>query len=357
MKRTPRFGEPDPAELARLLPAPGDPELPRDRHRRLEDAFMAHIQRDQRATAIEPAPAPDKAPRPARGRPRRPVLIGVPAALALAGVAVVALTGTGGSGGPGAPAPVAAPVVRIQAGSTVALAATVEHIADAAGRDALPTPRPDQFIYVRSEVSSAYTDENLEHDTSRTLVEPLHGREFWQSPDGHKGWLEEPGYQPKGGITLDSDITRDSYDETRALPTEPGALLKKIYARTDHQTDRDQQAFDIIGDIVGEQLVPARTAAALYRAAARIPGVVVVEHSQDAVGRDGIALARLDPGTGERKEWIFDRDTFAYLGSRGVQVGTGQDIRPGTVTERTAILERAVVDKEKQHPATPGKAS
>ncbi|MYQ91874.1 hypothetical protein GTY20_11305, partial [Streptomyces sp. SID4946] len=272
-------------------------------------------------------------------------------------VAVVALTGTGGSGGPGAPAPVAAPVVRIQAGSTVALAATVEHIADAAGRDALPTPRPDQFIYVRSEVSSAYTDENLEHDTSRTLVEPLHGREFWQSPDGHKGWLEEPGYQPKGGITLDSDITRDSYDETRALPTEPGALLKKIYARTDHQTDRDQQAFDIIGDIVGEQLVPARTAAALYRAAARIPGVVVVEHSQDAVGRDGIALARLDPGTGERKEWIFDRDTFAYLGSRGVQVGTGQDIRPGTVTERTAILERAVVDKEKQHPATPGKAS
>ncbi|MET8611706.1 CU044_5270 family protein [Streptomyces misionensis] len=352
MKRTPRFGEPDPAELARLLPAPGDPELPRDRHRQLEDAFMAQIQHPQAAPATDPAAAP----RPARGRLRRPLLIGIPAALALTGVVVVALNATGG---PGAtePTPVAAPVVAIQPGSNVALASTVEHIADAAGRGALPVPRPDQFIYVKSEVSYTTTYVNADTNTSRTWVQPLHTREVWLSPDGHKGWLDEPGYQPKGGITLDSDITRNSYDETKALPTDPDALLKKIYARANGESDRNQQAFTTIGDIVGEQVVPARIAAALYRAAARIPGVVVVPHSQDAAGRDGIALARLDPQTGERIEWIFDRNTYAYLGSRGVQITAAGDAEPGTVTERTAILGRAVVDAEKVRPAASGRAS
>ncbi|MFD4973357.1 hypothetical protein [Streptomyces sp. NPDC058424] len=48
---------------------------------------------------------------------------------------------------------------------------------------------------------------------------------------------------------------------------------------------------------------------------------------------------------------------FAYLGSRGLQVAPGHDAKPGTVTERTAILQRAVVDKEKERPASPGRAS
>ncbi|MFJ5898285.1 CU044_5270 family protein [Streptomyces sp. NPDC093064] len=353
MKPTPRFTQPDPVELARLLPAPGDPELPRNRHRQLEDAVMAHIQQLHSAAGPDPADAP----RPARRRLRRPVLIGIPVALALAGVAVVALNTAGGPAGPGEPAPVAAPVVNIQAGSDLTLASTVEHIAEAADRDALPAPRPNQFIYVKSKVSYTTTYVNGDTNSSHTWVQPLHAREVWLSPDGRKGWLDEPGYQPEEGITLDSDVTRDSYNETKSLPTDPAALLKKIYACTNGESDRDQQAFATIGDIVGEQLVPARTAAALYRAAAKIPGVVVVAHSQDAAGRDGIALARLDPQTGQRIEWIFDRDTFAYLGSRGLQVAPGHDAEPGTVTERTAILQRTVVDEEKERPASPGRAS
>ncbi|MFF9364992.1 CU044_5270 family protein [Streptomyces griseoluteus] len=351
MKRTPGIEGPDPAELARLLPAPGDPELPRDRHRRLEDTYMAHIQRSQSTTT-----GPAAAPRPERGRLRRPMWIGIPAALALAGTVVLTLNPTGGSGDH-KPSPVAAPVIQVQPGSSIVLASTVERIADAAGRRDLPAPRPDQFIYIKSEVSSTVTYVNGDTDTSRTLVQPLHTREVWLSPDGHKGWLDEPGYQPEGGITLDSDITRNSYNETKALPTDPDALLKKIYARASGESDRNQQAFTTIGDIVGEQLVPARIAAAFYRAAARIPGVVVVPHSQDAAGRDGIALARLDPQTGERIEWIFDRHTYAYLGSRGVQVTTAGDAEPGTVTKRTAILQRTIVDEEKVRPQSTGSAS
>ncbi|MFF4764166.1 hypothetical protein [Streptomyces sp. NPDC001292] len=94
--------------------------------------------------------------------------------------------------------------------------------------------------------------------------------------------------------------------------------------------------------------MPAPTAAALYRAAAKIPGVVVVARSQDAAGRDGIASARLDPQTGQRIEWIFDRNTFTCLGSHGLQVAAGHEVKPGTVTERAAILQRAIVDTRRR---------
>ncbi|MGW4823967.1 hypothetical protein ACWEP4_34740 [Streptomyces sp. NPDC004227] len=57
-----------------------------------------------------------------------------------------------------------------------------------------------------------------------------------------------------------------------------------------------------------------------------------------------------DTGTAWR---VFDRDT----GSRGLQVAPGHDAKPGTVTERTAILQRAVVDEEKERPSSPGRAS
>ncbi|MFJ9448317.1 CU044_5270 family protein [Kitasatospora sp. NPDC101235] len=343
MIRTPwqRPQAPDPAELARLLPAPGDPALPRDRHHQLEEFLMAQIQ--QQAV---PAPAAPPAPR------RRATLIGVPVtALAVAAGLTFALIGTG-SDSPGKPAPVAAPVIQVEPGSTVQLASTTQRIADATARRATPQPSQDQYLYVKTEVSYLATKVNADTNESRTWVQPLHTREVWMSPDGLKGWLDEPGYQPKGGITLDGDEPGDSYNKVEALPTDPDTLLKQIYARTNSGSDRDQQAFTLIADAVREQLVPARTAAALYQAAAKIPGVVVVEHSQDAAGRDGVALARLDARTGVRTEWVFDRNTYTYLGSRGVQVDAVDSVKPGTVIERTAVLERAIVDHKKQRPSS-----
>ncbi|MCW7947483.1 hypothetical protein AAW14_37635 [Streptomyces hygroscopicus] len=301
---------------------------------------------------LRTAPAPAVA---ASRRPRRALLIGVPVtAAALAGVFAFTMLGSSQGGTAAAtPPPVEAPVVRIEPGSTAQLASTVQSIAAAALARKTPEPGPGQYIYIKSEVSYlsvSHTDTN----PSKAWVQPLHIRESWESPDGHKGWLDEPGYQPRGGVDLDSDVTRGSYNETKTLPTDPAALLKKIYAGTNGESDRDQQAFTAIGDILIEQLAPARTSAALYRAAAKIPGVVVVDHAKDAAGRDGIALARVDQQSGARTEWIFDRQTYAYLGSRGVQVKQVDDIQPGTVIERTAVLQRAVVDAEKQRPGAQG---
>jgi hypothetical protein len=339
----------DHAELARLLPAPGDPHLSLDRHLLLEEHLMSEIQ------PTAPAPAPS------RRVTRRALLIGVPVtAAALAGVfAFNALTGSGGYGATAATLPpVEASVVRIEPGSTAQLASTVEHIAAAASASKTPEPGPGQYIYIKSKVSYLTV---LHTDTvkSKTWVEPLHIREAWNSPDGKQGWLDEPGYQPKGGVTLNSDVERSlngpSYDYLKTLPTDPDALLKKIYKETKGQGNSpDQEAFDTVGDLLREQLAPAKLNAALYRAAAKIPGVVVVDHVEDAAGREGIALAHVDQQRGERFEWIFDRKTYAYLGSRGVQVKQADDVKPGTVLEYTAVLERAVVDAQKQRPGAQG---
>ncbi|MFF9427989.1 CU044_5270 family protein [Streptomyces sp. NPDC014746] len=344
---------PDHAELARLLPAPSAPEMSPDRQLLFEEHLLNEIH------TTTPRPAAGKRPL------RRALCIGVPVT-ALALTAAVFTAGTLTGTDDGAPASVEAPVVAIEAGSTVQLASTAQQIAGAASTRQVPEPGPGQFIYVRSTVSWQASSFNGDTNESKTWVQPVHQREIWRSPDASRGWLDEPGYQPKGGIGLGSDnphskpvngkdiegdATLRSYNWLKAQPTDPQALLKTVYARLSGPRDRDQQAFEEIEQLINEQLVPAPTAAALYRATAQIPGVVLVQNSQDAAGRSGLALARLDERTGERTELVFDRTTFAYLGSRGVQVKEFDGIKPGTVVERTAVLERAVVNAEKERPA------
>lgn len=388
MIRTPwrRREEPlDHAELARLLPAPGDPELSSDRLSGLEEHLMTEIR--NRMPDPSPGPSPgasagappagahagDRGPRPARRPRRRPVLVGAAAALVLAAAGVAGLAGgSGGSGGSvssgRAVAPpagtVPAPVVQVVRGSTAGLAGAVADISGAAARAELPEPGPGQFLYVRSQVSWMVTWDGAD-GKNESYVEKLHPREVWMSPDGDKGWLIEAGERAGGGggITLDDpgdlepSLNGPSYDYLRTLPTDPDLLLKKIYDETGGMGNGpDQQAFSTIGDLLREQVVPPKLAAGLYRAAARIPGVVLVDDSADAAGRHGVAIARTDEADGARTEWIFDRETYTYLGERTVQTRDAEGIKAGTVRGRTAVTDRAVVDAVKQRPAGLGAA-
>ncbi|MEV5853780.1 CU044_5270 family protein [Streptomyces anulatus] len=398
MIRTPRRRREEPldhAELARLLPAPGDPELSSDRLNGLEEHLMTEIRNrtsdTSPGTASDTSPgastgappagahAGDRAPRPARRPGRRPVLVGAAAALVLAAAGVAGLAGgSGGSGGPGgsggsessgrAVAPpagaVPAPVVQVVRGSTAGLAGAVADISGAAARAELPEPGPGQFLYVRSEVSWLVSWEGAD-GKNRSYVDKIHPREVWMSPDGDKGWLMEPYKEAidRDGITLDDPeggdrtLNSPSYDYLRTLPTDPGPLLKKIYDETGGMGNGpDQQAFSTIGDLLREQVVPPKLAAGLYRAAARIPRVVLVDDSVDAAGRHGVAIARTDEADGARTEWIFDRETYTYLGERTVQTRDAEGIEAGTVRGRTAVTDRAVVDAVKQRPAGLGDA-
>ena len=348
-------------ELARLLPAPGDPELPGDRHALLREHLMREIQSDtstSTSTDTVPARAPHR--RPVR---RFLVTAGTLTAAALVAALVVDL---GGASGPSRHGGASAPFVGVvPAGSHGQAVTLLTRIAEAADTQSTGGVNDSQFVYIDSKV--AFMGASVSSSGTTTTLATPHDRKIWLSVDGSQsGLLEEPqnagmAHQSLGGNARPG-VANPTYRYLAGLPTDPAALLRLVYAQTKGEgSGPDAEAFVTIGDLLRESLAPPKVSAAVYRAAALIPGVVEVSDSVDAVGRHGVAVARVDPTDGVRTEWIFDRKTLAYLGEREVQVtdtkalpgptadpgapNTGPEIKPGTVLGYTAVITRAVVDQ------------
>ncbi|MEU5426666.1 CU044_5270 family protein [Streptomyces olivoreticuli] len=334
----------DHAEFDLLLPAPGDPALPADRHTLLKEHLMDEITRT--------------APAAARPRLRRTAWIALPVAATLVASAMaISQWGPGADAHDGVRAggATAEPeVLRLEPGTTEGLPAAVERISLAAAKQPALEPRADQFIYVESKVSFLRGENN--NGKEKNWITPIHQRQIWKSPDGTKGFLYEPGHGliDKKGEDLDdgehgTGDHRHSYNSLKALPTDPDALLKRLYQGGkpgDH--DADWMAFKEIGQLLQEQIAPPSTSAALYKAAARIPGVTLVDRTVDAAGRPGIAIAFTIGDS--RKEWVFDKNTYDYLGQREVLLKAAYGMEPGTVTGQTTVVRRAVVDAKKELP-------
>ncbi|MCX5255305.1 CU044_5270 family protein [Streptomyces canus] len=342
--------QPHPAEWTEtqgLLPSV-ERDLPAGRHQFHKEQMMVQIREDLRTTDVAPV----------RRNPflRRAVLL--PAmACALAGAVVGGLALTGGGDANSSLATGPALTTRIGAADARGADRLLDHISLAAADTSEPTVRDDQFLYIASKVASTY--EKTVDDKTTLVSEKLHSRQVWESPDGRNGWLIEPGNTSEEGITLAGPYPVSSaYRRLAQLPTEPGALLRKIYQESDANRDpevpRDQAAFVAIGDLLIESYPPANLTAALYKAAGEIPGVVAVDDAVDAVGRHGVAIARLDEQSGQRTEWIFDKKTYAFLGERNVQVEPSETFKKGTVTFTIAITQRAVVNEMKEVPGQAG---
>ncbi|MFJ3215696.1 CU044_5270 family protein [Kitasatospora sp. NPDC086801] len=358
MTSTPERQQPlDDAELRHLLPPAGAPAAPLGRQRQIEEFLMNEITRTPETTH-----APTAAPAvPVRtgARSRRRLLIALPSAVAaFALAATVAVTTFGGpEKAPGQDERVAAPVVQVSVGDTAGLAGAVERISLAAAAAPDLVLRPGQYVYIESTVSHLTGSIDAGSGTPNVWVEKPHQRQVWHSADGRTGWLTEEGKSPEGGKALESGtgayLNAPSYDYLRTLPTDSQELLQKIYAETKGSGNGpDQEAFVTIADLIREQAVPGKLAAALYQAAARIPGVVLLDSATDAAGRTGIAIARTNAATGSRDEVIFDRSSYAFLGERSVQVTEAYGVKPGTVTANTAVLKRAAADAPGQQPGT-----
>ncbi|MQY05179.1 CU044_5270 family protein [Actinomadura macrotermitis] len=313
------------AELAGLLPAPGDPDLSGSRHRLLKEHLMLEIQE----------PAPTRRPR------RRLAVAALAVPLAAAAVAGAVAVGTDGGGRP-RPVAVDGPAPRNAA-------MLLDRISLVAANKPAVTVRDDQFIYTKTK--QIYTEIVTGRDRKRTVTHGKHAvREAWVSPlpTGVDGMMRENG-GPLDGVTGENVY---SYKRVSAFPTDPDAILRRIYRERKNRKGDDQSkeglAFDEIGKLVNESILPPGVTAALYRAAARIPGVVMVPDAVDAAGRHGVAVSRVT-GAG-RTEWIFDRKTFAYLGSRTVLVKDTDEGRKGTLIGHSALLASGVVDKPGQLP-------
>ncbi|MFG1919212.1 CU044_5270 family protein [Micromonospora sp. NPDC048898] len=304
--------------------APPVPALPAVRRQALRHHLLTEVRR------------PSQRPRRVR------VLVPVSAALA------VAIT-TGMITQPWAPdsAPLVVPVAQGERlGATLLLNRMA---AAAAAKPALPAGT-GRYVYIRSRGAFA------ELGDGPARLRPVHEREIWIPRDEQgDGLLRQPFFDaPIVGVIPERETLTDVTPNAALvdLPEDPDALLAKLYAEREQRgrgTSRDGAAFTAIGDILRESLVPPRTSAALYRAAAKIPGVEMVRGATDAAGRRGIAVAHTERS--RRDEWIFDEQTFDYLGERSYLVADTADGPAGTVLGTTAVLQRAVVSQLGQRPA------
>ena len=319
------------AELTRLLPPPGDPELAADRHRLLKDAFLQQITE----------------PRGERSR-RRLAVLAAPVAAAVLVAAIVGgmLLNRRTSGEATA---LTSPIVAVAAGDATGAGPLLERMALVAGQKPRVTLADDEYVYIRSRVAWLVFAGDVDSGPQQAgvdaqVLDEVHSREVWLPVSrGGEGLAREDGET----FGLSGGPPNSRYAD---LPTDPAALLEQVYADTRGQGNSpDGAAFDFLGEALRESLLPPQVAAAIYRAAAKIPGVVLVADSVDAEGRHGVAVARTDE-FGERSEWIFNASTFEYLGERSYLVRDTRTGKAGMLTATTAVLQRGVVHRKGELP-------
>jgi hypothetical protein len=318
-----------------------------------------------------PPASPARPGRSHRGRGRRPALsqprlvLGGGVAVAVAVAAAVVVAGGLPFGG----------------GSTLVTSAQAAQVLQRAAVAALtqPVPRDGQFVYTEITGSEGIFTAPGSPATVRERM--------WQSADGSSaGTIEAapcvmltPGGDnaPFAGPLTPGQSTPPplsrcelaiplghnlpavaSYAGLRTLPASPGALLAYIHAhvRAAHFFNKDtgpRLTWDALVEILRDDVaVPPKLAAAMFRAAATLPGTVVL-HVVDAAGRPGIAVAMQEYGLST--ELIFDPHTYRFTGSADVVTSSGEDTGNypiGTIFFAMAVLRTAITSTAPVIPAS-----
>jgi hypothetical protein len=153
------------------------------------------------------------------------------------------------------------------------------------------------------------------------------------------------------------------WDGLWSLPTDPAALEKVLrQGRRGTGADADSQLFVAVGDLLRESPAPPALRAALYRVAARVPGVTLVGQVTDREGRAGVAVERTG-GNGSTTRYVVDPADGRLLQEeeRGVcepvAVGTGPQApapaappRSCTGTYWTTYLQQGPVADDRSRP-------
>ncbi|WP_326680839.1 CU044_5270 family protein [Streptomyces sp. NBC_01237] len=319
-------------QASRTLPPPPAPEPAPGRVAARRVHFLSEIDRQTPARSYRPMLRPGK---------RWGLALGT-AVAAAASIAVLSL----GSGSPAAPAkvpPASAASVQLLERAALVAAATPQTKA-----------RAGQYTYIKTVGHTSVLSETKTGEMA--LLRQDEGMEQWTSVDGSAQTLQ----RKNGSDTLlpgnpgQGNLNSPTYNLLDGLPTDPEALLKRISddaeenhgAGSESTTGPHQEAFVTIGDLLRNGGTPPDTTAALYRAAALIPGVDVVPDAVDAAGRHGVAVARTHDG--ERIEWIFDESTVRLLGERTVLVEDNAWGKAGTVVTSVALIDSGIVDEAGQ---------
>jgi hypothetical protein len=295
-----------------------------------------------------------RAPAPRRRAPRAVLAIGATVAAAAGAVAVV----SGLDEGHVAPMPAAA--------------RALQRAAEIAERRTGPgVPRDDQFFYVASEGTEMTTTEThrqsfsflttgrreiwLSVDRTGKLLEQQIGGRRWLTPVDRRRWIAV-GSPRLGERSADIDMGAIhqynlgeealSSAELRAYDPTPQQLFDRLRVHLgDKGQSPDGEVFVEIADALRESPQTPRLRATLYRALALVPGVQLLGHVRDRLGRAAIGVAFTER-TGLRHELLFDPQTSEILNER--QVVTKRlgelTVPPGTAIEDVVYTRRAVTD-------------
>ncbi len=219
-----------------------------------------------------------------------------------------------------------------------------------ARREPALTAGAGQFVYVQSRVAWSGTETS---PTEQRYIEAVEReRRIWLSTDG-----STDGLLREGPAFADVPLTggRGIPAYRTDLPTDAKAMRAFLYQDATDNPPKpggptpDERAWTKIGDTLRETYVPPASVAALFDAAATIPGAGVVQGA-DLAGRKGTAVA-WTADHGIRFELIFDSTTHRLLGERTVAARDVEPgIRKGQVTGFTAQLKIAIVDRAGQLP-------
>jgi hypothetical protein len=148
----------------------------------------------------------------------------------------------------------------------------------------------------------------------------------------------EPGRQIRGlaGKFLSGQTTSFGNltpEEEATIPQDPAALLAWIKAET---KGTDDGTWGFIADQLKSGVVPAKWRAALYRAAALVPGATISEQQATLDGRAGTAVGRTDQD-GIRTDLIFDPESGLFIGQRVINEKGFGPIPAGTKTGWTSV--------------------
>lgn len=148
-----------------------------------------------------------------------------------------------------------------------------------------------------------------------------------------------PGGQNFGGYR-DGVETRVDYD---SLPTDPTQLLSKIYELNGNAgQSREGEALEWITSALNQGTAPAEFRAALYGAAAEIPGVEITESSATLNGTTGVALGRVETADNTRHDIIIDPATGRFIGERHITLDGFADVPAGTAMYWTTVTTTVV---------------
>ncbi|MEV0053807.1 CU044_5270 family protein [Saccharopolyspora shandongensis] len=171
-------------------------------------------------------------------------------------------------------------------------------------------PRPDQFVYTKSQSAAGIRETWLSTDGTRDgLIVQYGGETELEVPRCGDSKTVTPASEEAGFCT---PVPGHRY----GLPTDAAEMLDYLKARSS-----DPNSAWLIGeeirDIVAESYVRPESRAAVFEAATKVPGISVVEDAKDAIGRAGVGISFPKPdGENIRQEiLVFAPTTYAYLGS------------------------------------------